>query len=188
VSANPEADNLKRVEQGGYAISAHRNDVLSTTLGSCIAVCMHDPFMQIGGMNHFVLPEPQKDALREYKVTALRYGSYSIERLVNEIIQKGGLRERLEVKVFGGADLFGLSARVGQQNVDFVTDYLARENLRTTSSDLGGRLARRVRYWPATGRAMIALLRNDTQELVIREKALSDEVAVIAPQSRFELF
>ncbi len=32
-------------------------ELISTVLGSCISVCIRDPKMGIGGMNHFMLPE-----------------------------------------------------------------------------------------------------------------------------------
>ena len=45
------------VAQGEHAIAQGPGVVISTLLGSCVAVCLWDPILQLGGMNHFLLPE-----------------------------------------------------------------------------------------------------------------------------------
>jgi chemotaxis protein CheD len=45
-----------KVLPGEYFVSSE-NMVIMTVLGSCIAACIWDPHLNIGGMNHFMLPE-----------------------------------------------------------------------------------------------------------------------------------
>lgn len=34
----------------------HANEMLVTVLGSCVSACIRDPVAEVGGMNHFMLP------------------------------------------------------------------------------------------------------------------------------------
>ena len=48
--------NAVKVLPGEYYVS-HEDLVIMTVLGSCIAACLWDSRMRVGGMNHFMLPE-----------------------------------------------------------------------------------------------------------------------------------
>jgi len=107
----------------GAAVYLHPGDLhvgltpctLQTIVGSCVAVCIRDPLIGIGGANHYLLPYNLNSG------EALRYGAVSIPRLVNELVRGGARRSRLEAKVFGGACMLTtLRARaqhLGAQNV-----------------------------------------------------------------------
>src|SRR3569832_486676 len=87
-----------------------------TVLGSCVAACIRDRVSGIGGMNHFMLPYGG-DA--DSPVSAsMRYGTYAMEILINQVLKAGAKRENLEAKVFGGgAVLRGFTAsNVGERN------------------------------------------------------------------------
>jgi chemotaxis protein CheD len=44
--------------QGQARVSAGPRVEFSTVLGSCVATCLFDPDVEVGGMNHFLLAEP----------------------------------------------------------------------------------------------------------------------------------
>ena len=143
------------VGEGDCYISSSPYEVLSTLLGSCVAVCMRDPEICTGGMNHFLLPEnPSSDD--ELPSFALRYGSHAIESLTNALVSRGAQRSRIEVKVFGGANIRNIGNGWGHANANFVENYLKRERLNVLASDLRGTQPRRLRYFPATGRAQLS--------------------------------
>ena len=156
--------------QGDFYVSARPDLFLTTVLGSCIAVCMRDPVAGCGGMNHFLLPDAENRS-EHYPSLALRYGSYSIERLINAILSRGGRRERLEIKVFGGANVTGGTSDVGSRNVDFIEHYFAKERLPIRAADLRGNTPRKLRYFPTTGRAQVCDLRNGEAVDAIRSEA-----------------
>ena len=156
--------------QGDFYVSARPDLFLTTVLGSCIAVCMRDPIAGCGGMNHFLLPDAE-DRGEHFPSLALRYGSYSIERLINAILSRGGKRERLEIKVFGGANVLGGTSEVGSRNVDFIEHYFAKERLSIRAADLRGNLPRKLRYFPTTGRAQVYDLRNGEATDAINSEA-----------------
>jgi len=162
---------LIRVSQGGYRVSSDRDAMLTTTLGSCVAVCVRDPVILCGGMNHFVLPANQ-DGRMEVHSFAMRYGSYSIERLINHIIARGGIRGRLEIKVFGGGNMFESQTRIGDRNADFVESYLEAEALPIVAADLRGNRARSIRYNAVTGQIWMKKLPRPDTTIFDEEKAL----------------
>ena len=156
--------------QGDFYVSSRPDLFLTAVLGSCIAVCIRDPAAGCGGMNHFLLPDAgNRDD--HYPSQALRYGSYSIERLINAILSRGGRRERLEVKVFGGANVSGMSD-VGSRNVDFVEHYFANERLPIAAADLRGNWPRKLRYFPTLGIAQVRELRGAEADEVLQSEAL----------------
>ena len=85
---------------------------------------------------------------------ATRYGNYAMEILINEILKNGGVRENIEVKIFGGGRVLknSESMDIGNLNVQFVKDYLRTENLTIQAEDLGGEYSRKLHYSPRTGR------------------------------------
>jgi chemotaxis protein CheD len=146
-------ERLVPVVQGEYAVSGGADTILTAILGSCVAVCLRDPVVRIGGMNHFLLPgEKGGDQ-------SLKYGIHSMELLINALLKQGGARSRLEAKMFGGACvLHGLSTDIGAKNAAFARQFLQTEGIACVGQSLGGGRGRRVRYWPATGRATLQVL------------------------------
>ncbi|MBS0410650.1 MAG: chemotaxis protein CheD [Proteobacteria bacterium] len=151
--SHPPAPPAQKVHviQGEHAVSANPNALMTTVLGSCVAACIHDPVAGVGGMNHFLLAETADGArVREEE---MRYGAYAMEVLINGLMKLGARRERLEAKLFGGAKLFDGLNDVGAANAAFARRFLEDEGIPITAASLGGRRARRVEFFPATGRA-----------------------------------
>ncbi|MBP2295287.1 chemotaxis protein [Azospirillum rugosum] len=171
---------------GHHRISSRADDMLVTTLGSCVAACIHDPVALVGGMNHFLLPgSPVGDGFG----VATRYGSVAMERLINDLLARGARRERLEVKLFGGARVIETSLDVGAANRDFALDYVRREGLALAGEDLGGPAGRRVHFFPTTGKAFRRLLRPETErETVHQELDFLKALKGTAVEGEMELF
>ena len=164
-------ERIIRVRASGYKVSSDRDVTLTTTLGSCIAVCVRDPAILCGGMNHFILPASQDGKLDVHSL-AMRYGCYSIERLINHLIARGGLRGRLEIKVFGGGTMFQSQSRIGDINADFVESYLEAEGLPIIAADLRGNQARKIRYNGVTGQVQMKKLPRPDTAIFDQEEAL----------------
>lgn len=182
-----QAHTLK-VFLGSHLVSDRPDVMMVTTLGSCVAACVRDPVAGVGGMNHFLLPDvPASETRRDD--AAARYGSVAMERLINAILDRGGRRDRLEAKVFGGAHVIESSLDVGAQNAAFVLAYLEREGLTVTGKDLGGVSARRVHWFPHSGRALRKLLRAEAlSETVSRELRFRSELRRQPVEGPVELF
>ena len=156
-----------KIFSGDWHVSTKEPEMLVTILGSCIAACIRDTALGIGGMNHFLLPgEP--GALPSGDAT--RYGMFAMETLINGILKNGGRKDRLEIKLFGGANVINNSQQIGSRNAIFVRQFLKDEGLRCISEDLEGDLPRRIHYYPDTGRVMMRKLRRAEDTAVIAEE------------------
>jgi chemotaxis protein CheD len=140
------------VVQGEYAVSDDPEVMLGTILGSCVAACARDPVAGVGGMNHFLLPGDKETAAVDGGPQALRYGVQSMELLLNALYRMGARRERLEVKLFGGARVIDGLSDVGQQNASFAERFLQAEGITLMGGSLRGERARRIQFWPVSGR------------------------------------
>ena len=149
-----------KIYPGGYYVTSHPEDVLMTVLGSCVAACIRDPVAGIGGMNHFMLPDSETGNWGGISA-ATRYGNFAMETVINEIMSRGGHRDRLEIKLFGGGNVLKSSSRIGSRNVEFIRGYISDEQLKVTAEDLGGSLGRRIHYFPETGKVMRKIFKQD---------------------------
>src|ERR1700694_156612 len=116
-TAQQVADRKITIIKGEYRISSSPNVVLSTLLGSCVAMCLHDPISGIGGMNHFLLPGTEGTSSDDSN--SLRYGAYSMELLVNNLLAHGAKRHQLRAKLFGGAKMLSGLTDLGSRNAEF---------------------------------------------------------------------
>jgi len=171
-----------KVQPGEFYITvAHAEEAITTVLGSCVAACIRDPDAAIGGMNHFMLPEEApggRGDWREAVGLATRYGSYAMESLINGLLKLGARRERLEIKLFGGGQVLDMDMPVGLRNIDFARRWLHTEGLPVSAQDVGGKVPRRIVYFPATGAVKVKQLRaTESREVVINEKRYLGDVA-----------
>ncbi|ROR39212.1 chemotaxis protein CheD [Diaphorobacter nitroreducens] len=156
--------NAVKVLPGEFFVS-HDSLAIMTVLGSCIAACLWDSRMRVGGMNHFMLPEGDSaDA-------SGRYGSYAMELLINEMMKLGARRETLQAKIFGGAQVMHnfTTLNVGERNTRFVQDYLATERIPVVSEDVLDIYPRKVVFFPVTGKVMVKRLAHAHPETLEQE-------------------
>lgn len=170
-----------KILPGEFYVSTH-GEMIVTVLGSCIAACIRDKKLGIGGMNHFMLPEANEHSSEVWGTNPAaqesRYGNWAMEYLINEILKRGGRRENLEVKIFGGGQMIASMSDIGQRNILFVYNYLQNEGLKIESADVGDIYARKVLYFPDTGSVKmrrITNVRNNT--LMKRETEYRQQVA-----------
>jgi chemotaxis receptor (MCP) glutamine deamidase CheD len=161
MSAPPRADDKERGLSALREVTIHIGEVhasaapelVKTLLGSCIAVCLHDPAHAVGGMNHFMLPHG-----RVGDGEPARFGVHAMERLIGAMIEQGGDRRRCVAKVFGGAHVLDIEETAGgvpRQNIEFIRAFLEDERFPLLAEDVGGYEPRQVHFHTATGRAFI---------------------------------
>jgi chemotaxis protein CheD len=150
---------------------------IATTLGSCISACIYDPVAGIGGMNHFMLPLTKENsdqvnwAQRGKESDATRYGNFAMEYLINTILKNGGSKKNLSAKIFGGGKVRKNLSDVGMKNIHFVLRYLATEQIKIETEDIGLTCPRKVIFEPTTGRAFIKRLSNLSNDTIVRRES-----------------
>jgi chemotaxis protein CheD len=169
-----ESWNVK-ILPGEYYVT-RGDEAISTVLGSCISVCVRDPVRNVGGMNHFMLPEDASTGPNNWldpsAGLATRYGSYAMESLLNDLLKLGATRERLEIKVFGGGRVLSGMTDVGARNIAFIHSFIELEGYRVAAEDVGGTQPRKVVYFPASGRVRMRRLRPVENRIISHHEQL----------------
>jgi chemotaxis protein CheD len=164
-----------KILPGEYYVTRN-SEAVSTVLGSCISACVRDPTRNVGGMNHFMLPEDASVGTNDWMDPAVglatRYGSYAMESLVNDLLKLGATRERLEFKLFGGGRVLAGMTDVGARNIDFIRNFIQLEGYRISAEDLGGTQPRKIIYFPATGLVKMRRLRAVESRVISHHEQL----------------
>lgn len=116
---------------------------ISTLLGSCVAVALHDPISKVGGLNHYLLPEPGPN-----DVPNPRYGTAAIEMLIEEMLRLGASVDRLQAKIYGGGNVIAVSMlgeSIGQRNIEVAEQMLQRKGIRILQKNVGGESGRTLK-------------------------------------------
>lgn len=163
-----------KVLPGEYFV-ANEDLVIQTVLGSCIAACIWDGKVRVGGMNHFMLPDGEGGG-----DGSGRYGSYAMELLINEMLKLGARRETMQAKVFGGGAVMAgfTTMNVGERNTKFVLDYLATERIPIVSQDVMDIHPRKVCFFPVTGKALVKRLAHAHPEALVVEERKGNAATV----------
>ena len=120
-----------------------------TILGSCVAVCLWDPILEIGGINHFMLPLWNGQGL-----ASPRYGNIAIEKLVARMEYLGSKRINLKAKVFGGAEVIDTGTNqfhIGKRNIAIALELLQEYSIPVVGSSLGGKVGRKILFYTNSG-------------------------------------
>lgn len=150
-----KASKTIHIVQGEHRISDMPDVVITTVLGSCVAACIYDPVRGVGGMNHFLLPESKE------KIGDIRYAAAAMEILINGLLKSGAQRQRMEAKLFGGARMIPSLPDIGRKNAEIAQKILMTDGIRVTTGHLCGRNARRIRFWPVSGKVQMLLLGDE---------------------------
>lgn len=138
---------------------ARNEGVLVTyALGSCIGICLYDPFIKLGALVHIMLPIN----METNRTSPLKYADTGIRLTLRKMEQQGAKRARIVAKIAGGAKMFDVSnngslGNIGQRNIDSVHRILQQERIRLLREDVGGSTARTLFFDVATGEGCIKI-------------------------------
>jgi chemotaxis protein CheD len=144
--------------------------VVYTVLGSCISVCLRDPLVNVGGMNHFMLGAPTSEGGQDSWADSGRYGSFAMEMLINEILKRGGRKDRLEAKVFGGGKIYDGAMDIGAKNAAWALDYLERESVPLVKANVGEAYPRKVYFFTDSGKVLLKKLDRVVAKAIAEEE------------------
>jgi chemotaxis protein CheD len=140
------------VMQGSAEVTDEDGVMLTTVLGSCIAACLFDPIAKVGGMNHFLLAEPEHREGQTHSFDE-HFGLYLMELLINKMMQAGAAKSRMRAHIYGGANIHKQMRAIGSVNAAFAERFLNAERITLSLKDVGGDCARRVDFLAAQGKA-----------------------------------
>lgn len=123
--------------------------LVKTILGSCVAICIWDSQLKIGGINHYMLPHWNGNDLASPK-----YGNIAIDKLIERLIYNGSRIENLQAKIFGGGELIesGKSKTlIGERNIRVARLMLEEKKIPIVASSTGGKRGRKILFFTDTG-------------------------------------
>jgi len=157
----PRDDRATRLPDGAKLVYLHAGHLfasnepaqITTVLGSCVAVCLYDPLSEVGGMNHYMLPNDIGA-----NCNTPRYANFAISQLIERVVALGAEHRRLQAKLFGGACVLasfqGSGNDLGTKNIEVARRRLEAEKIPIRAEDLGGNHGRRLVFRTDTGLAL----------------------------------
>jgi chemotaxis protein CheD len=137
----------------GQIVVTSEPGVVTTILGSCVAVCLWDEKTRVAGINHYLLPKNPMPGTGD-----ARYGDTAIEALVGAMWKHGAALDRLVAKVFGGAGVLpftGNHGAIGTQNADLARLFLQRRSIEIAIDRTGGSRGRKLLFDTGDGSAWV---------------------------------
>ena len=147
-----------------------KGECITTILGSCISVCLHDPIVKVSGLNHFMLPGKQDDCTTNFDSNS--YGVHAMTELIVKMETMGAQIYRCEAKIFGGGCMFPNDQDIGVRNIEFASNYLDKMNISLSNMDVGLNYSRRIRFHTDTGKVMVKRLRSLHNKQISNQEAL----------------
>jgi chemotaxis protein CheD len=174
VTQPPTEPHIERftLEQGEIFMS-DRPAAVTTLLGSCVAVCIHDPVTKRGATCHAMLPNAPVVLHKE----PFRYVDEAILFLLERYRRMEIPPERLVIKLFGGADVLPRQSNeyesIGRQNTMAALEVLGWQGLRASVRDTGGDRGRKIVFMSHTGEVFLRRLNPVLSRRVAQEERSS---------------
>lgn len=142
-------------------ISKSAEDVLITyALGSCLGIAVYDAVAKIGGLLHVMLPTSAVNPTKAAK-NPLMFVDTGVPELFKACYKAGAQKERLIVKVAGGASLQNNENtdqfQIGQRNFVMLRKLLWKNSVLIKSFDVGDKFSRTMSLHVATGEVTLRI-------------------------------
>ena len=131
-----------KVKMGDYIL-------ITTSLGSCIAIVIYDPIKKIGGLAHVMHAD---SSLIRHTDNPAKCVDSAIDMMLNKILdQNGGLKRRLKAYIVGGACMFPTlenspQSNIGKRNIQKAVEVLEANKIKIYGQSTGGNYGRSVEF------------------------------------------
>jgi len=158
----------------GDHFATNEDCYIGTIVGSCLAVCLYDYIVKIGGVINFVVPGSiiAEGILRD---DIFRIGILNMEYLMADMVKLGCDRHHMKTKIFGAG--YNENSKSGgisspENNIKFVKEYFELEKISIEKTDLGGSFRRKIYFSPKDGTVYRKILQHneDYSEFISLEK------------------
>lgn len=172
----------------GEICFAREPSVIRTVLGSCVTVTMLCRRLGAAAACHPVLPFCHED--HSCRPRNCHQKNKYVECVIPEMLRMfqelGGRKDELEVKLFGGANMFVHNnttqreiLHVGSKNVSMARQKIAEAELELKSFDVGGNQGRKIFFDTSSGDVWVRRFQAN--------KASRDELTVVETQLTMQL-
>jgi len=151
--------NSIHVAMGEMSISNDKETTLDTFVGSCIALCLYDPYAIIAGMAHIMLPKNSEGKVN--RNNAGKYADQAVETTIKIMIEQGANIKRIRASMAGGAKIFSDEGgnglfNIGEKNTEAVKYFLREKKIPLISFDVGMNHGRWVKFNVKSGKVTVS--------------------------------
>jgi chemotaxis protein CheD len=136
--------------------------LITYALGSCIGITAYDPVARVGGLLHYMLPQPGEGLVGAPEKPCV-YASTGVPVLLDRLDQAGAQQSRLIVCAAGGAEMLdpgsGAGLSIGRKNHAILRKALWKFGVALVAEDVGGKSPRNLSLDLRTG--AVAVRRAD---------------------------
>ena len=155
------------VKVADLQVVAGDGELVTLGLGSCVAICLHDPVAKVAGMAHILLPNKH---LSRNADNPAKFPQSAVPLLIERMQALGADPSRLTARLVGGASMFGNlspsgAVQMGERNVVASRQVLEEARLAVTAEATGGTIGRSVRLQANDGSLWIRTLVHGEQPL-----------------------
>jgi len=154
-----------RVDMAGMKVASMPVELV-TSVGSCVAICIHDLTNKCGGLAHIMLPD---SSVFPHELLPSKFADTAVPALAQKIRQINGKKAPLLAKIAGGANMFpnlrSDSLSVGEKNIESVKAALAAHKVKLLAEDIGGTFGRRISFNVVTGVVTIRRFKGEIKKL-----------------------
>ena len=140
-------------------VSKTPGDVIVThALGSCLGIAVHDPVAVVGGLLHVMMPEGRMNA-EKAAANPCMFVDTGVPALFRELYAVGGVKNRLIIKVAGGANVHKIHNdrfRIGKRNYIILKKLLWKNSVLIDAEDVGGSVPRTMYLQIGSGRTWLS--------------------------------
>jgi chemotaxis protein CheD len=142
-------------------------ELVTLGLGSCVAICLHDPVAKVAGMAHVLLPNKSLSRSTE---NPAKFPQSAVPLLLDRMTALGADRGRIKARLVGGASMFGNlspsgAVQMGERNVVASRQVLQEHQVEITAEATGGTSGRSIRLQANDGSLWIRTLATGEQPL-----------------------
>jgi len=135
----------------GYVFFNVEPSLLSTVLGSHVAVSLWDQKKKQGGMANFLYPTTKPS-----QAATSQYGNVAVQHLVNMFLEEGTKLKDIKAQIFGGSTRESPECRqVAKENILVAKKVLIKLRIEIISEDVGGQMGRKIVYNSLKNEALV---------------------------------
>jgi chemotaxis protein CheD len=147
---------------GEIRVAKSEDRLIASGIGSCLVITFYDSKQRIGALAHTMLParrlsfdeydrgDNRRDA--SHQTLDTRYADTAIDEMLRRIESHGAMRQNLEAKLIGGANMFrAFTSKIGEDNISFARKKLEKAGIAIVGECVGGSQGRSVEFSIASG-------------------------------------
>ena len=140
--------------------------LVTTVLGSCLAVTLNAPKLGMGTICHAFLPDSSEAKRSGYEPQICRFVDTALLNMLESMDKLGVPRKDLVIKMFGGSSgiavkgMTNSSYNIGRRNIEMARKLLRFARLDVQVEDVGGSQGRKLLFHSQTGEVWVKKLKK----------------------------